>query len=158
MRAIPLILAATLLTGCAIAGKKITEAQMHQVVPGQSDREDLIAIFGRPISETIDSDGNRTLGWSYVNTGFMGIGTEIQSVGIQLGPDGTVSKFTRGGTAPVSPYERTIQPPAKPGPTSQQSAPLSRDQWKQQQLDQLNRETGLSYEEYQRRYKAITGQ
>lgn len=35
---------------------------------------------------------------------------------------------------------------------------LTREQWKTQQLDQLNRETGLSYEEYQRRYREIVGQ
>ncbi|SDI06660.1 YecR family lipoprotein [Pseudomonas panipatensis] len=35
---------------------------------------------------------------------------------------------------------------------------LSRDQWKQQQLDKLNAETGLSYDEYQRRYRQIMGQ
>ncbi|UQS88750.1 hypothetical protein M5C90_24605 [Pseudomonas chlororaphis subsp. piscium] len=43
--------------------------------------------------------------------------------------------------------------------TSPASPPaLSREQWRQQQLDQLNSETGLNYEEYQRRYKTIIGQ
>ncbi|MCY1503024.1 hypothetical protein D9M68_371370 [compost metagenome] len=42
--------------------------------------------------------------------------------------------------------------PATPG------QPLSRDQWKQQQLQKLDQETGLSYEEYQRRYREIVGQ
>lgn len=40
------------------------------------------------------------------------------------------------------------------------SAPgqLSREQWREQQLQQLQSETGLSYEEYQRRYRQIMGQ
>jgi hypothetical protein len=38
------------------------------------------------------------------------------------------------------------------------SAPLSQPQWQSQQLQQLQQQQGLSYEEYQRRYKAITGQ
>ncbi|MDH4564125.1 hypothetical protein [Pseudomonas sp. BN411] len=35
---------------------------------------------------------------------------------------------------------------------------ITREQLKQQQLDQLKRDTGLSYEEYQRRYREIVGQ
>lgn len=151
-------LISVLLTGCAVVGKRITDAQMQQVIPGKTDRQDLVALFGNPISETLDSDGNRTLGWSYVNTGFLGIGTEIQSVGIQLGPDGTVSRFTRGGTAPISPYERTVRPAPIANTAAGQPAPASREQWQQQQLDKLNAETGLSYDEYQRRYRQIIGQ
>ncbi|PWU30699.1 hypothetical protein DK254_00135 [Pseudomonas sp. RW407] len=152
------IMASILLTSCAIVGKRITDAQMQQVIPGKTDRQDLVALFGNPISETLDSDGNRTLGWSYVNTGFMGIGTEIQSVGIQLGPDGTVTRFTRGGTAPISPYERTVRPAPTASTTGQPAALVSREQWQQQQLEKLNAETGLSYDEYQRRYRQIMGE
>lgn len=46
----------------------------------------------------------------------------------------------------------TSQPAAKP------SVSLSREQWKQQQLQKLDQETGLSYDEYQRRYQEILGQ
>ena len=38
------------------------------------------------------------------------------------------------------------------------SGVLSKDQWQQQQLQQLQSETGLSYEEYQRRYQQIMSQ
>jgi len=40
-------------------------------------------------------------------------------------------------------------------PAAAGSIPLSKEQWKQQQLDRLQGETGLSYEEYQRRYQQI---
>lgn len=35
---------------------------------------------------------------------------------------------------------------------------LSKDQWQQQQLQQLNQQSGLSYDEYQHRYRQIMGQ
>ena len=38
------------------------------------------------------------------------------------------------------------------------SGALSKDQWQQQQLQQLKSETGLSYEEYTSRYRQIMGQ
>lgn len=50
---------------------------------------------------------------------------------------------------------------AAPAPTPATSTPpgaLSREQWKQQQLQRLESESGLSYEEYQRRYRAIVAQ
>lgn len=47
---------------------------------------------------------------------------------------------------------------APSAPAALGSVPLSKEQWKQQQLDRLQGETGLSYEEYQRRYQQIMAQ
>ncbi|WAG77001.1 hypothetical protein LMK08_16630 [Metapseudomonas furukawaii] len=55
----------------------------------------------------------------------------------------------------------TLKPQEEPlvfAPTGQPVAPLSQPQWQAQQLQQLKAETGLSYEEYQRRYREIVGQ
>ncbi|UCP00075.1 hypothetical protein LF844_09760 [Metapseudomonas lalkuanensis] len=49
-------------------------------------------------------------------------------------------------------------PVKQAAPAPQYAPPAQQAQTKEQQLEQLNRETGLSYEEYQRRYKAITAQ
>lgn len=38
------------------------------------------------------------------------------------------------------------------------SGAMSKDQWREHQLQQLKSEKGLSYEEYTRRYREITGQ
>jgi hypothetical protein len=52
--------------------------------------------------------------------------------------------------------------PTSFAPTAPQAAApsgaLSREQWQKQQLQKLDQETGLSYEEYQRRYREIVGQ
>ncbi|MDT4867203.1 hypothetical protein FQZ97_1021000 [compost metagenome] len=45
--------------------------------------------------------------------------------------------------------------PAQAAPTAA-PAMMTREQWIEQQLEKLSRE-GLSYEEYQRRYREITG-
>lgn len=51
-------------------------------------------------------------------------------------------------------------PSPSQAPAIQSAAPgqLSREQWREQQLQQLQSETGLSYEEYQRRYRQIMSQ
>ncbi|WP_280377525.1 YecR family lipoprotein [Pseudomonas sp. BN515] len=68
-----------------------------------------------------------------------------------------VVKYQCIGTAD-RPVASSSFAPATPQATATPSGALSRDQWKQKQLEKLDQETGLSYEEYQRRYKAITGQ
>ncbi|UCP00588.1 hypothetical protein LF844_12505 [Metapseudomonas lalkuanensis] len=44
------------------------------------------------------------------------------------------------------------------GGATEDGGGVTREQWKQRQLDQLKRDTDLSYQEYQRRYREITGQ
>lgn len=45
-----------------------------------------------------------------------------------------------------------------PAVNTQPVPAMSKAQWQQQQLDKLGAETGISYDEYQRRYKQIMGQ
>ncbi|MNN72731.1 hypothetical protein D3C81_1887940 [compost metagenome] len=61
--------------------------------------------------------------------------------------------YSRSGSAPQPTAFPKAPAPAAPAASDQ---PLSKEQW-QQQLEQLSRETGLSYEEYQRRYREIVG-
>lgn len=59
-----------------------------------------------------------------------------------------------------APAARSNWTPPAPASIAQQSAPYpsSTGKTQEQQLDELSRTPGLSYEEYQRRYRVITGQ
>ncbi len=122
------------LTACATSGRKITQAQLAQVVSGQTTRGDLIAMFGPPTSEVYSSDGT------------------------QIGADGTVTGYTRTGSAPLN-QTATAQPvtPQATAPASVQPQPLGEQAYKQQQVDQLMQQN-LPYEEYQKRYRQIMGE
>ncbi|MNQ84260.1 hypothetical protein D3C85_993820 [compost metagenome] len=99
MREAAIVLA---LAGCATSGTKITQGQLNQVVSGQTTHSDLVRLFGPPTSEVYSSDGTQVMGWGYAHVGFAGIGTEIQGVSMIIGPDGTVSGYTRTGSAPAT--------------------------------------------------------
>lgn len=60
------------------------------------------------------------------------------------------------GRAPY-PYASVESPAAAPAETPV-GGMLTKEQWRQKQVDELNAETGLSYDEYQRRYRQIMGQ
>ncbi|WPP47113.1 hypothetical protein [Pseudomonas sp. AN-1] len=93
-------LMAMLLAGCASSGQRITQDKMDQVINGQTTRSDLITLFGAPTTETYNSDGSQLLAWGYAHIGFMGIGTEVQSLSVKVGPDGRVDGFSRTGSTP----------------------------------------------------------
>lgn len=93
-------LLAAALTGCASSGQPIRQEQLDQVIVGQTQRSELIAIFGQPVSETVNSDGSRILTWAYAYIGFAGIGTEVKGVSVALAPDGAVSSFSQTGSTP----------------------------------------------------------
>lgn len=155
MRAIIVIALIVAIAGCATSGRKITQAQLDQVVSGQTTRSDLVSLFGAPTSEIYNSDGTSVLGWGYAHVGFAGIGTEVQGVSMIIGPNGTVQGYSRTGSAP------SLAAPARISATdtqpSQTAQPLSEQAYKEQQLRDLSQQN-LPYEEYQKRYRQIMGQ
>lgn len=155
MRTFVAVIALAVLMGCATSGRKITQAQLDQVVSGQTTRSELIALFGPPTSEIYSSNGSQILGWGYAHVGFMGVNTEVQGVSMVIGADGTVTGYSRTGSAPLTPAHSAGQPvtPAQPIP----SGLMSKGDYQQQQLDRLMQQN-LPYEEYQERYKQITGE
>jgi hypothetical protein len=101
-----------------------------------------------------------------VSTGTICTGAH-QELSVNLEP-GTAYQFRGFRNASGDPgISATGKPPfrystaataARPAQVTPAGGMLTKDQWKQQQLQKLDQETGLSYEEYQRRYREITGQ
>lgn len=121
------------LVGCATSGKKITQAQLDQVVSGKTTRSDLIGLFGPPTTEVFNSDGTQVLALVYAHVGFMGIGTEAQGLSMIIGPDGTVNGYSRTGSPPM----HGVSPVVAAGPSAQQPAPaqpLSEQAYKDEQV------------------------
>lgn len=106
---------ALILGGCAASGQKVTQQQIDQVQAGRTTTAQLIDLFGEPNTRVYNSDGSQILAWGYAYVGFAGIGTEVQSVSMIIGPDGTVQGYSRSGTNP-SPTPATFSKPAPIAP------------------------------------------
>ena len=147
-----------ILSGCAASGQKVTQQQIDQVQAGRTTTAQLIDLFGEPNTRVYNSDGSQILAWGYAYVGFAGIGTEVQSVSMIIGPDGTVQGYSRSGTNPYPTTSSFSKPdPIAPVSEPQSSAPLSREDYKQTQVQQLMQQS-LPYDEYQKRYREIMAQ
>lgn len=63
-----IICANLLLAGCATTGTKVEADQAAQFKPGISTYSDVVAKFGRPQSETLTSNGAKSVVYFYMHT------------------------------------------------------------------------------------------
>ncbi|MCY1294578.1 hypothetical protein D9M70_438790 [compost metagenome] len=98
-------------------------------------------------------------GWYWGNLLFGGV-IGMLIVDPSTGAMYDLPKFAAGSLVQI-PTPALAVTPAAPAPAVASNAgvqaPMSQPQWQAQQLQRLQSETGLSYEEYQRRYREITG-
>ena len=162
MRLMSILALCLVFTGCVSSGRAVNERQLSQIVSGQTTAADLVRIIGEPTSRTYREDGSQIMAWGYARIGmFFGAGTKVQSVSMIIGPDGTVSGYSRAGSkavvdAPLRKAEPS-KPPAPAHASDTGDAPLSLKEYQDIQIQNLMQEK-VSYEEYQRRYKAIMAQ
>ncbi|NIG74942.1 hypothetical protein F3J34_15215 [Klebsiella sp. Ap-873] len=98
MRKVILTLAlAMVLTSCASVGSNFDEGQIGNIRKGITTEHEVISYFGKPMSESVDSEGNKVLVWSYSHANAFGSATG-KTLMVQLSNDKvknyTVSKTT----------------------------------------------------------------
>jgi hypothetical protein len=163
MRSIIVLALAVLTAGCVHSGRYVGEKQLSQVVAGQTTERDLVRIIGEPMSRTYNADGSQAVGWTYVRFGlFFGLGTNAQTVSLSIGPDGTVSGYSRSSSKPIAAAPISKPAPAATAPSTpilqSHGAPaLDKKAWQDQQIQKLQ-DSDVSYEEYQVRYRKIMDQ
>lgn len=92
---------------------------------------------------------------------------DVQELAVDLKP-GYAYQFrgfrNASGDPGISATGRAPYPYTNAGPSAASQAPvtapgmLTKEQWRQKQVDELNSQTGLPYDEYQRRYRQIMGE
>ncbi|MEP9320180.1 hypothetical protein ABKS89_23760 [Pseudomonas sp. LABIM340] len=159
------VLAAVLisgLAGCATAtiGERFPANNVALLRVGLSTTEEARGLLGEPQQVVINPSGQQVYIWQYVrsdaSSGFasMNVKTTQQQAALIFSPEGRLLGVQQLINVPP-PIMASSTPVAPAAPTAA-SAPQGQPSV-QEQLDELNR-TPLSYEEYQRRYRAITGQ
>lgn len=93
MRALISIALVVLLAGCASSGNKIDQNQISQIHAGETTLDQMTAIFGQPVGQGYNSDGNLSVNWMYVYAGPFGTGMEQQVLSALFDSDGKVIKY-----------------------------------------------------------------
>ncbi|AFQ22059.1 TPA: outer membrane protein assembly factor BamE [Pseudomonas aeruginosa] len=93
MRAIAIAVLMITLSGCASNGTPIDQADVRQIVQGQTTYDQMLERFGNPLSQSFDSDGNLQAIWFYVYVGPFGTGMEQQSLTVLFDKDNKVKRY-----------------------------------------------------------------
>jgi len=67
-----LLLVVTLLAGCASAGTEIDQSATTQIQKGVTTKQQVIALLGAPMGDTLSFDGKEMMFWSYSQTRIKG--------------------------------------------------------------------------------------
>ena len=157
--------AALLITGCATAtvGKPFNAANVAQLQEGVSTTADARSLLGEPWQVQTNGSGEQLYLWQYVRSDAtsglvtVNVDTTTQQAALVFGADGKLLRAHNLINVPAPKPASVVKPVRwNPAPTrgTDQAAWAS----KEQQLKELQNTPGLSYEEYQHRYKLIMGQ
>lgn len=81
------------IAGCASRGTPIEQADVRQIVQGQTTYDQMLELFGNPLSQSFDSDGNLQAIWFYVYVGPFGTGMEQQNLTVLFDKDNKVKRY-----------------------------------------------------------------
>ncbi len=107
MKKLTIILLGFLLSGCATIGRPINNDQLMKIKQGETTEQEIIAIFGTPLSKTLTGEGKIIMNYTYTEarikaTNFIPIvglvsgGPDIyqQMLSILIDENGIVEKYT----------------------------------------------------------------
>ncbi|MEI7247971.1 hypothetical protein WCT80_17665 [Pectobacterium carotovorum] len=80
------------LSACASVGKNFDESQLANIHKGSTTEQSVISYFGSPMSQSVDSDGNRIFMWTYSHATAFGK-AEGKTLMIQFS-NGVVKNYT----------------------------------------------------------------
>ena len=94
---IPVVVVATMVVaGCASTGKEIQQADIQKIVPGTTTKDEMLTMFGPPLSQSFGTEGKMTMLWhyNYYNSfsGFMG-SLRVQTLTVLFDQQDKVERF-----------------------------------------------------------------
>lgn len=80
------------LHGCATVGTEISDQKISQIKKGLTTEKILRSDFGKPYAETLDSDGKKSLVWTYAHANGFTVG-QGTSLSVKLDKQGVVENY-----------------------------------------------------------------
>ncbi|MCL1961780.1 MAG: outer membrane protein assembly factor BamE [Desulfovibrionaceae bacterium] len=91
---IPAIVAAAVtVAGCASSGRQIEQANIQKIVPGATTKDQMLAMFGPPLSQSYGTEGKLVMNWHYAYVGPFGSGMKQQILTVLFDQQEKVERF-----------------------------------------------------------------
>jgi outer membrane protein assembly factor BamE (lipoprotein component of BamABCDE complex) len=81
------------ITGCASSGRVIEQANIQKIVPGQTTKQQMIEMFGPPLSQSFGTEGKLTMLWHYVYVGPFSTGMKQQNLAVLFDQQERVERY-----------------------------------------------------------------
>lgn len=85
--------AAISVAGCASSGTKIEQASIQKIVVGTTTKDEMLQLFGKPLSQSYGTEGKLSLIWHYVYVGPFGTGMQQQNLAVLFDQKEKVEKY-----------------------------------------------------------------
>lgn len=81
------------MAGCASSGRKIEPTIVEKIVVGTTSKQQMIEMFGPPLSQSYGTEGKLTMLWHYVYVGPFGTGMKQQNLAVLFDQQECVEKY-----------------------------------------------------------------
>lgn len=81
------------MAGCASSGRQIEEANIQKIVVGTTTKQQMLEMFGPPLSQSYGSEGKLTMLWHYVYVGPFGTGMKHQNLAVLFDQQERIEKY-----------------------------------------------------------------
>lgn len=79
--------------GCASSGTKIEQENIQQIIVGKTTKDQMIQLFGSPLSQSFGPEGKLSMLWYYVYVGPFGTGMKQQNLAVLFDQKERVEKY-----------------------------------------------------------------
>ncbi len=88
-----LITLVILIAGCASSGKEMSQANLDKIIVGTTTKNQMIQMFGSPLSQSYGTEGKLSMIWYYVYVGPFGTGMQNQNLAVLFDQNEIVEKY-----------------------------------------------------------------
>lgn len=84
------------LSACASSGRQMEAQSLSQIQVGQTTKDDMLAMFGTPMSQTLDTNGKLVMMWHYVKAQSYVVTTDVkqQMLSVLFDENGVVERYS----------------------------------------------------------------
>jgi outer membrane protein assembly factor BamE (lipoprotein component of BamABCDE complex) len=87
------VVVSSAVAGCASSGTKMEQENLQKIVIGVTTKDQMIGMFGPPLSQSYGTEGKLTMLWHYMYVGPFGTGMKQQNLAVLFDQKERIEKY-----------------------------------------------------------------